>query len=190
MTPHPTVDRLLDALRSGNAEALRAVVLANTAELLTGMLPSSPTPDTLWGYPTAFGVCPVFIDTRLSHATANSKQFKFTADRSKSWHSQVCKNLLSPPKSDPTPQLDGVLLAPEVAQLCALLESGLIPFGSASDFGAEERKAACDHRLVWWTLQGPKSPVRPTNITTAVCEMFCGLPGYGVSLNNFLFFIL
>ncbi len=95
------------------------------------------------------------------------------------------------PKSDPTPQLDGVLRAPEVVQLCALLESGLIPLGTASDFGEDERKAACERRLCWWTLQGPKSPARPTNITTAVCEMFCGLPGYGVSLKKkFMFHFL
>jgi hypothetical protein len=82
------------------------------------------------------------------------------------------------PKSDPTPQLNDVLLTPVVAELCALLKSGLIPFGTASDFGEEERKAACEQPLCWWKLQRPTSSVRPATITTDMCEMFCGLPGY------------
>ena len=160
---HETVNRLLDALRSGDAELLRKVVLQHRRELLQHMRLSVDV--AFWGYPTPYGVCPVIIDTLLSDASADrfgSKQFNFTLDLTEPWYSQ----------------LNDVLVTPEVAELCALLKSGLIPFGSASDFGEEERKAAFEHPLCWWELRRPTSSVRPGTITPDMCENFCGLPGY------------
>ena len=48
-----------------------------------------------------------------------------------------------------TSQLDEILGMPVIAELCALLQAGLLPYSMASEFGEEERKGACNMPLLW-----------------------------------------
>ena len=69
--------------------------------------------------------------------------------------------------------IDGLLSLPLLAQLHALLKSGLVPFSMAGDLSEPERKAACDMPIVTFTLGGAASA------STAGAEMFAKTAGGG-----------
>jgi hypothetical protein len=74
-------------------------------------------------------------------------------------------------------QLNAVLADPMVAQLCALLKSGLLHMSMASDLGEMERKAASEQPLFWWRLEAPTRRDRPASVTRQQLRSFFGLPG-------------
>ena len=74
-------------------------------------------------------------------------------------------------------KLNAVLRVPMVAQLCALLEAGLLHMSMASEFGEMQRKAACENPLFWWRMEEPVCSDRPASITPDMTQQFFGLPG-------------
>jgi hypothetical protein len=84
---HESLTALVHALDSGSAEKLQEAVLANQLMLLNKLPGDAPVPETLWGYYTPWGFCPVHITTRLSVAVegrgqvlAGSCQFSFETE--------------------------------------------------------------------------------------------------------------
>ncbi len=57
-----------------------------------------------------------------------------------------------------------------VAQLCVLLQIGLLHMSMASQFGEMERKAASEHPLVWWRMEKPGCSDRPAIITSNMTQ--------------------
>ena len=168
---HPSLDILLSALDSGISDALKAAVQDNWRTVFKRVFArarraSEKLHESVWGFHTPYGFCPVVVCTLLSglieRPTAHHANFEFDPDQDEPWNAQ----------------LNSLLRLPLIAQLCALLQSGLLPFCMASEFGEEERKAACGERpLFWWNLEAPVLTDRPTIITEAECERFFGLAG-------------
>ncbi len=124
-------------LRPGISHNLESAVDANRRSLFQNTPNNVRVPETIWGFHTHCGFCPVRVSTRLSDAMASkmgnaatkeSHQFQHEPDNSKTLASQ----------------LDAILAMPVIAELCALLQAGLLPYSMASEFGEEERKSACN----------------------------------------------
>ena len=81
------------------------------------------------------------------------------------------------PEFNHSTQLKAVLGEPMVAQLCVLLEAGLLHMSMASQFGEMQRKAASEQPLVWWHMDEPVCTDRPASITRNMTQPFFGLAG-------------
>jgi hypothetical protein len=70
------LNRCPHALASGSAAILQEAVIANRLLLLRNLPADAPVPETLWGYYTPWGFCPVHITTRLSTAVGGRGEVK------------------------------------------------------------------------------------------------------------------
>ena len=156
-TPHESVTILISALESGICHNLESAVSANRRSLFQHIPHNVRVPETIWGFHTHCGFCPVHVSTRLSSAMANRTGELMTKESHQFQHEPDKKKTL-------VSQLETVLKLPVIAELCALLDAGLLPYSMASKFGEEERKGACNLPLFWWVMVRPQ---RNTSATPA-----------------------
>ncbi len=76
--------------------------------------------------------------------------------------------------------MDIYLKSDEIAELCTILQAGLVPYSMAGDLGEEERKSACKNGIFTFTLEDPLLVALPENFDDNAegWEKFFGMPGY------------
>ena len=76
--------------------------------------------------------------------------------------------------------MDIYLKSDEIAELCTILQAGLVPYSMAGDLGEEERKSACKNGIFTFTLEDPLLETLPENFVDDAegWEKFFGMPGY------------
>jgi len=159
---HETVHVLLSALDSGSVDALKAAVKTNIRLIFAGKSGTARMPETVWGFHTPYGICPIVLNTMLSEQAQDHGQFQFQVDAELEWDEE----------------LERVLRAPLVVQACALLKAGLLPYSMASEFGECERQAACTNPLMWLVMEEPEHCDRPESISVDDCpDKFFGMAG-------------
>ena len=84
-----TVHRLLSALDSGSADALKAAVKANINVIFAGKRGTERMAETVWGFHTPYGICPIVLITMLSEQSRDQGQFKFQMDDALEWDQQL-----------------------------------------------------------------------------------------------------
>jgi len=166
-----SLQALIAALESGDARQVESVCRSNRATLLPAS-GKGKTPAKLWGFKTESCYCPVEVPTKCSDnidshcdifvAPTQIGDKKSLSQKRFTWHS--CTELM-----------DNVLASDEIAELCTVLQAGLVPYSMAGDLGEEERKSAGKNGIFTFTLEDPLLSTLPENFDDdAECKSKCG----------------
>jgi hypothetical protein len=102
---HDTLTRLLTALESGVDAQLKAAVADNTSFFFRDARQHSvELPESLWGFHTPYGFCPVLLITKHAVAVTTDRlyfvpdcmQFHFNTDHIEQWDDKVSQPLPYP----------------------------------------------------------------------------------------------